>query len=86
MKNSQLSIRRKLKLIQVPPLLFRPSKLDTVILEEILNETEPTCFVDGYMPAVKGLRNFTMNKLLLAQSLVEMAKRVSTTSQLDDSR
>ena len=55
-ENNHLGIRRrKFNLIQVPPLLFRPSKSDTIILEEILHETEPTCFVDGFIPDVKGL-------------------------------
>ena len=46
--------QRKFKLIQVPSLLFRPSELDSIILEEISNENEPTCFVDGLRSDIKG--------------------------------
>ena len=47
--------QRKFKLIQVPSQLFRPSDLDSIILEEISNEKEPTCFVDGLRSDIKGL-------------------------------
>ena len=51
--------QRKFKLIQVPSLLFRPSELDSIILEEISNEKEPTCFVDGLRSDIKGFFKFS---------------------------
>ena len=51
--------QRKFKVIQVPSVLFRPSELDSIILEEISNEKEPTCFVDGLRSDIKGLFKFS---------------------------
>ena len=50
--------QRKFKLIQVPSLLFRPSDLDSIILEEISNEKKPTSFVDCLRSDIKGLFKF----------------------------